>query len=241
LLISKMVLFDGINFARITSLALADSVNPCAIAVLTMVLVSILIHNPEKRKRILYAGIGFITAIYIGYLFYGAIIIQFFKTFAEFLRGNSGIVFKGLAIFAMTLGALNIKDYFYYQPGGLATEMPLGLRPKAKLIINQITSPLGAFVIGFLVTLFLLPCTIGPYIIASGLLSKLGFIKALPWLIYYNFIFVLPMAFIVLAVYFGFSKIDDISGWKERNIKRLHLIAGILLFLVGLSLLMGWL
>lgn len=232
---------DTLSFLKITSLALADSVNPCAIAVLTMVLVSILIHNPEKKKRVLYAGLAFIGAVYIGYLFYGAIIIQFFQTFAEFLRVNSGYIYKGLAIFAMILGALNVKDYFSYQPGGLATEMPMFMRPYAKLAINKITSPAGAFVIGFLVTLFLLPCTIGPYIIASGLLANLGIIGALPWLIYYNLLFVLPMAVIVGLVYWGFKEVDEISGWKERNIRKLHLVAGALLFLVGLALLMGWL
>ncbi len=230
-----------INFFRITSLALADSVNPCAIAVLTMVLVSVLIHNPEKRKRVLFSGLAFITAVYVGYMFYGAIIIQFFRIFAEFLRNNSFYFFNSLAILAMILGALNIKDYFYYQAGGIATEMPMRMRPYAKLVINKITSPLGAFVIGFLVTLFLLPCTIGPYVIASGLLSELGFLKALPWLLYYNFLFILPMAVIVGLVYYGFSRVQDISGWKERNIRKLHLIAGILLFSVGFSLLVGWL
>ncbi len=234
-------IFDGVNFFRITFLALADSVNPCAIAVLTMVLISILIHNPEKKRRVLYAGLAFILAVYIGYLFYGAVIIQFFKTFAESMRESTGFVYKGLAIFAMILGALNVKDYFMYEPGGVATEMPMWMRPYAKLAINKITSPSGAFFIGFLVTVFLLPCTIGPYIVASGLLSELGFLKALPWLFYYNILFVLPMAVIVALIYWGFSEVQDISGWKERNIRRLHLAAGVLLFIVGLLLLLGWL
>ena len=106
-----MAIFDGVNFIRITSLALADSVNPCAIAVLTMVLVSILIHDPKKRKRVLSAGLAFIIAVYIGYMFYGAIIVQFFTVFAEMLRENSIYIFNGLATLAMILGALNIKDY----------------------------------------------------------------------------------------------------------------------------------
>jgi hypothetical protein len=87
----------------------------------------------------------------------------------------------------------------------------------------------------------LLPCTIGPYIIASGLLSELGTFGALPWLIYYNILFVLPMLAIAGLVYWGFTRVQDISGWKERNIRKLHLVAGILLFAVGFSLLMGWL
>ena len=232
---------NGYTLAKITTLALADSVNPCAIAVLTMILVSILIHNPDKRKKVLFAGFAFVSAVFLGYLFYGTILIQFFKTFSGFLRENSTYVYNGLAMLAMILGALNVKDYFYYQPGGIATEMPMFLRPYTRLTINRITSPLGAFIIGFIVTIFLLPCTIGPYIIASGLLAELGFLGALPWLIYYNLLFILPMIIIVGIIYYGLSQVDEISGWKERNIKKLHLVAGILLFLVGVSLLMGWL
>ena len=235
------MVFDGINFISITSLALADSVNPCAIAVLAMVLVSILIHNPGNKKRVLYAGVGFMLAVFIGYMFYGIILINFFKVFADFLRNNALYVFDGLAILSMILGALNIRDYFSYKPGGIATEMPMKLRPYVKLMINRVTSPFGAFVIGFLVTIFLLPCTIGPYIIASGLLAELGLLGSLPWLVYYNIIFLLPMLVIVLLVYYSFSKVEDVSGWKERNIRKLHLIAGILLFLVGIALLMRWL
>lgn len=232
---------EELNFLRITWLALADSINPCAIAVLTMILVAILIQNPEKRKKVLYGGLAFVLSVYIGYLFYGLIIIQFFKVFAELLRENSSLIYNGLAIIAMIIGALNIKDFFMYKKGSLGTEMPLFMRPKVKKIISKITSPKGAFIIGFLVTLFLLPCTIGPYIVASGLLAQLGTLGALPWLLYYNMIFILPMLIIVLLIYFGFAKVDEVSEWKERNIRYLHLIAGILLFLVGVALLVGWL
>lgn len=231
---------ETFTFGRITLLALADSVNPCAIAVLTMILVSILITNPDKRKKVLLSGLAFVFAVFIGYMVYGSLIIQFFKIFAEWLREGSRYVYNGLAILAMLIGALNIKDFFNYKKGGFATEMPIFMRPKVKKIISDITSPRGAFLIGFIVTLFLLPCTIGPYIVASGLLAELGFLNAIPWLIYYNIIFILPMLTITLLIYWGFTKVDDVAGWKERHIRKLHLIAGILLFLVGLGLLMGW-
>ena len=229
------------DFWKITILALADSVNPCAIAVLAMVLMTILIQHPDQRKKVLYTGLAFITSVYIGYLFYGVIIIQIFKTFNEWILNYSHIFYNGLAIFAMIIGALNIKDYFMYKPGSIVTEMPMFMRPHAKLLINKITSPKGAFVIGFLVTVFLLPCTIGPYIIASGILCNGGILGSFVWLLYYNLIFILPMLIIVGLVYYGFTKVDEVSGWKERNIKLLHLIAGVLLFLIGLALLIGWL
>ncbi len=220
-------------------LALADSVNPCAIAVLTMILLAILMENPKNKNKVLCGGLAFTASVYIGYLFYGLIIIQFFKLFAEFLRQNSMHIYNGLGILAMLMGALNIKDYFMYKPGGIATEMPMFMRPKVREIIQKITSPLGAFIIGFIVTLFLLPCTIGPYIVASGLLAELGTLGALPWLLYYNLLFILPMLIIVFLIYIGFAKVHQLGGWKEDNIKNLHLIAGILLFLVGVALLLG--
>jgi cytochrome c biogenesis protein CcdA len=231
---------EVLNFTRITMLALADSVNPCAIAVLTMILVSILISNPKNKKKVLFGGLSFIFAVYMGYLFYGLIIVQFFKIFSEFLRQNSTIIYNSLAILAMIIGALNIKDFFIYKPGGIGTEMPMFMRPKAKKIIDNITSPIGAFIVGFIVTLFLLPCTIGPYIIASGLLAQIGTLLAIPWLLYYNLIFILPMLIIVIIISWGFAKISDVSGWKDKNIRILHLIAGILLFLVGVGLLIGF-
>jgi cytochrome c biogenesis protein CcdA len=229
------------EFLRITGLALADSVNPCAIAVLTMILISVLIENVDKRKRVLYSGLAFVTSVLIGYLFYGIVIMQFFKVFATFLRESAIYVTKGLAILAILLGILNIKDYINYKPGSIGTEMPLFMRPKVKKIIKDITSPKSAFIIGFIVTLFLLPCTIGPYIIASGSLSELPFLISLVWLIYYNIIFILPMLFITLLIYLGTTKIENIQEWKERNIKYLHLIAGTLLIAVGISLFKGWL
>ena len=119
--------------------------------------------------------------------------------------------------------------------------MPIWMRPKVKKIIDKITSPLGAFFIGFFVTLFLLPCTAGPLILATGRLSDLTILAAIPWLLYYNLIFILPMIIITLIVFFGLKEVEEVAGWKERNIKILHLISGILLFLVGLAILAGWL
>lgn len=231
---------DTFTLGKITMLALADSVNPCAIAVLTMVLVSILVANPEKKKKVLAAGLAFSLAVFIGYLVYGTLIVQFFRLFAEFLRHNSTYIYDGLAILAILIGALNIKDSIKYKAGSFGTEMPLFMRPKVKKTISKMTSPWGAFIIGFVVTLFLLPCTIGPYIIASGLLSELGYLLALPWLIYYNLLFILPMIIITLIIFFGLTRIQDVSAWKEKNIRKLHLIAGILLVAVGILLLMGW-
>jgi cytochrome c biogenesis protein CcdA len=226
-----------ITLLRIITLSFADAINPCAFAVMTMVLVSILIANPENKRKVLYGGLYFTTAVFIGYFIYGLIMIRLFKSFIEFTSVLYPYLVNVLAVFAIILGLFNIKDYLYYKPGGFATEMPLKFRPKVKLLIKNATTPRSAFLIGIFVTLFLLPCTIGPYIIASGSLSALDFLKTIPWLIVYNLIFIIPMIAITLIVYFGVSSVDNLSNWKERNIKIIHLIIGLLLIILGILIL----
>jgi hypothetical protein len=57
--------------------------------------------NPDKKRKVLFGGLAFILAVFIGYLIYGIIIIQLFNTFAELLRENSYYIYNGLGILAM--------------------------------------------------------------------------------------------------------------------------------------------
>ena len=235
---------EMLSIGKIISLGLADSVNPCALSILALVLISIITYNPGKRKDILLAGLSFILAVVIMYLLYGVLIIKAFQAvqsitaIREFLFNKIGINLI-LGIFASIFGVLEIKDFISYKPGSIGTEMPLSLRPKVSKIIAKVTSPLAAFGVGLFVTLFLLPCTIGPYIILGGLLSSGSLTSAVPSLLLYNLIFILPMLAVVLAVYFGTKKVEDVTNWKDKNVRYMHLVAGILLLSIGLLMIFG--
>ena len=155
-------------------------------------------------------------------------------TFARFW------LYKILGVGAVVLGGLNIKDFFAYKPGGLGTEMPMKLRPRVQKIVSSVTSPRGAFGVGAFVTIFLLPCTIGPYVICGGILCSLSLLKALPWLLLYNLVFIFPMLVITILCYVGFATVEDVSGWKEKNIRYLHLVAGLIILGLGMAMLLGW-
>jgi len=228
----------SLSLTKVLILAGADAVNPCALAVLVLVLVALLTAQ-KKKSAVIKGGLMFTLAVLIFYFLYGLIIIGVFKGATLVSSNIASYLYKGLAILAMLLGALNIKDFFFYKPGGVMTEMPMFLRPKLKKVIKGITSPTGAFFIGIFVTLFLLPCTIGPYIVVSGILSSLELLKTVPWLALYNIIFVLPMLAITFLIYIGYSSIEKVGGWKEHNIKWLHLIAGSVLFIIGILMLLG--
>jgi hypothetical protein len=231
---------DLLTLGTITSLALVNSVNPCQIAMLVLVLVTILMQNPEKKKKLLLSGLAFIFAVYLGYLFYGTVLVQLFQAFTETLKAGSVYLKYGIATLSMLIGGLQIKDFLFYKKGSFATEMPLWMRPKAKRFIQKITSPIGAFLTGFIITLFLGPCTMAPLIVVTEALSRLGLIGALPWLLYFNFIVVLPLIIITFIIYKGFATAEHVAQWRDKNVRILHLIAGILLLATGFALLMGW-
>lgn len=228
------------NFWAITGLALLDSINPCAIAVMAMILLEIMINNPQKKIKILYGGLAFVLAVFIGYLFYALVLIQLFSSLAQTLRANAVYFYQAFGVLAMVVGALHLKDAVLYKKGSLGTEMPLFMRPKVKRLIKRATSPKGAFVVGFIVTLFLLPCTSGPLFVTAAILSQYGLLKAIPLTLWYDFVFVLPMIILTLLIYFRVTQIADVEHWKERNVRKLHLAEGLLLFLVGLAILIGW-
>jgi len=228
-----------LTLAKIVSLAAVDAVNPCALAVLTLMLIAILTYNPKNKRNILLAGLAFTVSVYVMYMFYGLVIIRFFQI-VHALTAIRLWLYNILGLVAIVLGLLNIKDFIRYKPGGMMTEMPMFMRPKLKKVISGVTSPKGAFVVGAFVTFFLLPCTIGPYIIAGGILSALEILKTIPWLLLYNAIFVFPMIIITVLVYVGFTTVENVSGWKEQNIKYLHLVAGLIMFSLGVAMIAGW-
>ncbi|MBU0569528.1 hypothetical protein KKB40_01960, partial [Patescibacteria group bacterium] len=55
----------------------------------------------------------------------------------------------------------------------------------------------------------------------------------------YNFIFVMPMILITLAVYFGLTTTKKAEEWRVKKIKYLHLIAGIIILCLGIGMLVA--
>jgi len=212
----------------IAGAAVVDSINPCAIAVLLILLTALMIASGDK-KRALYGGLAFTLSIYITYFLFGLGLLQLIA-----ITNIAGIIAKIVGVIALIIGLANIKDFFFYGGCCFVMEIPRNWRPTLKKILNGVTSPLGAFFAGFVVTLFELPCTGGPYFFVLGLLSQAESITSIiPTLLFYNVVFILPLLLIVFAVYFGVSSIQKAEEWKEKNLRVLHLVAGIIMLALG--------
>jgi len=213
----------------VLSAAAVDAINPCAFAVLIILLTTILAAG-IKRKA-LFAGLAFTASIYISYFLMG---LGLYSAIA--MTGIAHTFYWIISFAAILVGLFNLKDYFFYGKWFIM-EVPLRWRPKLKALLNGVTSVPGAFLIGFVVSLFLLPCTSGPYIVILGLLAKVASRDyAIMLLLLYNLIFILPMIGITLAVYFGLTTTEKTEKWRSSKLKVLHLIAGIIMLLLGIGM-----
>ncbi len=213
----------------ITGAAFVDSINPCAIAVLLILLWGLLFSG--TKEKVLKAGFSFILAIFLAYFLIGIGLFSFFIKISSLI--SASLLHKIVGSFGILIGLFNIKDFFFYGKGFLM-EIPLAWRPKLKNLLQEVTSPISAFLIGLLVTFFELPCTGGPYCFTLGYLSKkITLFQLIPYLIYYNVIFILPLLLILGLIYFGFLKVEEAEDWRQKNIRLLHLIAGLVMLSLG--------
>ena len=210
--------------------ALADSINPCAIMVLIILLSSLLIYQKENMKKIILTAISFISAVYITYfsIGFGFTSIIATTTVAKTIAFIVGII-------AIIIGLLNIKDAFFYRAGNWAIEIPARWRSRLTKVILSATSPAGAFVAGVTVTFFELPCTGGPYLFGISLISMSPMLlDRILLLLFYNLIFVSPLVFIAILVIKGIVSIENAEKLRNDNVKAMHLITGVIMILVGI-------
>ncbi|MFB6193384.1 MAG: GAP family protein, partial [Candidatus Nanohaloarchaea archaeon] len=229
-------LLSGLGLLGFLGLAAADSVNPCALAVLLILVGSIMSSNLEDQLKALKSGASFTAGIFLSYFSMGVMLVFGIKSVQKATSIDINSIYFFFGGFAILVGLLNLKDWFSHGLGGFVMEVPFSWRPKMKSYLKKVTGPAGAFATSVIVSLFLLPCTSGPYFVAGGLLSSASWTTALPLLLLYNLVFVAPMLIIIGALYYGATEVDEIKEWREDNIEVLHLIAGLILIGLGVFL-----
>lgn len=234
---STTLIKNSLTIPTVIAAAAVDSINPCEFAVLILLLTTILAAG--DRKKALFAGLAFSLAIFISYFLMGLGLYSAIQA-----TGLSRGFYIAVSILAILVGLFNLKDYLWYGKGFLM-EVPLSWRPLMKRILSSVTSVPGAFIVGVIISLFLLPCTSGPYIVILGLLAGLTTkMTGVMFLILYNFIFVLPMLIITMLIYFGITSTEQAEEWRTRKLRILHLITGTIILLLGIgmiiSVVFGW-
>ncbi len=214
--------------------AVADSINPCTMAVMAMLLAITL--EKKGKKSVLMSGLLFTAVVFVCYFMMG---IGVMKVVGD-ISIQKYFFYLMVAITAI-ITILEIRAYFSYRPGMESIEIPLFLRPHLQKVMAMATSLPMVAVVAVFCSLFLLPCSSGPYLMILSMLSLTNiwtaeFFKAIGYLLFYNFIFVVPLVAIAVIVAFGIKDPGEILAMRDKYVRQMHLIAGIIMLLITIML-----
>jgi len=228
---------DGISSSRmditvgsVLVAAAVDSINPCAIAVLAVLLACL--TSLRDRKRLLQIGLVYIGTVFVVYLVSGLGFLAIVQK-----SELSEVVFTFAGIITAIAGLINIGEALLGREG-FSLSIPESEKGRISRYVQRISIP-SAVVLGSLVSVVELPCTGGMYLAILGLLgSRMTFLEGLPYLILYNLIFILPLVVILLVVYSGVSP-DRIDAWRTGKRRRVRFAMGSVMLGLGGAMLLG--
>ena len=220
-------------FLILVPAAIWDSINPCAFAVMIILLTSIL-KKQKSRKTVIMSWLLFVLSVFISYT---AMWLWLYSALAS----STNTYYLKLIVWIIWIWVwlANLKDYFWY--GKLfRMEVPTAWRSNMKALLRKVVSPIWAFFVWFLISLFLLPCTSGPYITVLWYLSAESSEISTWWYIYiviYNIIFIIPMLIIAFMIWFGLKDAAEIEELKELNVEKMHLITWVIMLALWIYIL----
>jgi cytochrome c biogenesis protein CcdA len=221
----------GIDLPTLSVVVLSaaiDSINPCAIGVLIL-MVSVVLGGKGSVRKLLFLGGLYIFAIFMTYLIAGLGLLYFLSSVPLFVSEYLALI---VGTFVILAGLLEIKDFYWYGKG-FSLQIPPFFAAMIHNYSKNVTVP-GVIFLGCFIAAVELPCTGAPYLAIITMLSLNFDIYAFLLLILYNIIFVAPLIIILLLVAAG-TKVSKIKKWKQAN-------KGYMRFAMGFMLIgLGWL
>ncbi|KAA3644105.1 MAG: hypothetical protein DWQ07_18515 [Chloroflexi bacterium] len=209
---------------------LFDSVNPCAFAVI-LLLLAFLFTLRKSRSRILQLGFVYILMIFLVYFAIGLGLLR-----AVRFSSDPHFVARAGSWLLIGLGTINLIEYFFPK-FPIKLHMPKFAGARTNELIKQATLPatIGA---GLLVGLCTFPCSGGVYVSIITLLNaKTTMAWGLTYLGIYNVMFVLPLIVILLAAG-NRATAKTWARWEREHALGIRLWYGIVMVLLGAGMLL---
>lgn len=221
-----------VSLPLVTVAGLVDSLNPCAIGMMILLLGYLAVFA-RKPAKILPLGILYLVVVYFTYLGIG---FFFYETASRISLSPARLFLnKILGVGLLLAGVVNVKDFFWPQ-SAVHLEIPQRTRPFLLSLVEK-TSVLATVILAFLVTILETPCSLPIYAGTAALLAQSGLAKPLVigYFLYYNFLFVLPLLLLLFLFWRGVAVVK-IKEWEHKFKGRGRLLMGLLLLIMG-----GWL
>ncbi|MCJ7453591.1 MAG: thioredoxin family protein [Steroidobacteraceae bacterium] len=217
-------------------LAGVDAFNPCAFFVL-LFLLSLLVHA-KSRARMMIVGGTFVLFSGVVYFIFMAAWLNVFL-----VAGELRVITIVAGLIALTVAALNIKDYFWFKEGP-SLSIPDAAKPGLFKRMREVvtTGNMGPMLastvlLAIVANSYELLCTAGfPMVYTRTLtLAKLESWQYYAWLAAYNVIYVLPL----LAIVIVFTRTMGARKLSESEGRILKLVSGFMMLGFGLVLLLA--
>ncbi len=216
--------------AIVATAGLVDGINPCAFAVLALLLGTLSMTGTRRRAVIL--GGAYTAGLFLCYLGAGLGIVTLvgITGIASAFRIGAGVVALLLGIVVLLSVVLPDGPFRFAIPDA-------GRRAASRWIASlQTAGPVAAFLLGIALGLVELPCTGGVYLGVLGLLAGGSLSAAFPLLVLYNLCFVAPLVLIVGAFAAGMGP-GRIDSWREERRRIVLGVSGAVMLGLGLVLL----
>jgi len=231
-------LLESLTLLAVIGAAFADGINPCAFTTIIF-LISYLALIGRKRSDILKTGIIYTAAVFVTYLALG-LGLKFIISHMINMRYAKKIIYGATGIVALAVSYLSLKDYFLARKGQfddmslkLSEDMQRRIRQSIHDKVRNLGIAAAALVLGILVALFELPCTGQMYFpIITALTNPHLRSRALPYLILYNFVFIIPLIVVFSAAYYGVAS-QTIGERFKRHVGTIKIIMGIIFLLLA--------
>ncbi|MBE2199518.1 MAG: hypothetical protein IAE79_12970 [Anaerolinea sp.] len=209
---------------------LVDSVNPCAFAVI-LLLLAFLFTLRQSRGYILKLGFVYIGMIFLVYFAIGLGILQ-----AVRFSDNPHFVARAGSWLLIGLGVINLIEYFF--PNfPIKLHMPKIAGAHTNALIKQATLP-TTMAAGLLVGLCTFPCSGGIYVSIITLLNaKTTLAWGVSYLALYNVMFVLPLIVILLMVGNRMAA-KAWARWEREHALKIRLWYGVIMVALGAVMLL---
>ncbi len=234
--LDRLALREKLTLGAVVGGAALDSINPCDLAVLVLLLGTLLVVG--KRTKVIWAGLAFAAGVFVTYYLTGFVLYSILGITVGTRAFRVPFIYA-VSSLAILVGLWEMKDLLWYGKW-FSIEVPESWRPSLKKFTAKAISIPGAFVVGLIDALFLAPCTSGPYLVILTLLSQTttrG--QGALWLLLYNFIFILPMVAVTVLVHFGVTTTARAERWRKAKLGWLHFATGLVMVLLGVGMIVG--
>ncbi len=217
-------------------LAGMDAFNPCAFFVL-LFLLSLLVHAKSRTRMALIGGTFVLFSGVVYFVFMAAWLNVFL------IAGELRVITFLAGLLALTVAALNIKDYFWFKVGpslSIPDAAKPGLFKRMREVVasgNMGPMMVSTVLLAIVANSYELLCTAGfPMVYTRALtLADLESWQYYAWLAAYNVIYVLPL----LAIVTVFTRTMGARKLSESEGRLLKLISGFMMLGFGLVLLLA--